>query len=62
MERKKCLENNNQRDITWKIRKGEQSFLCVTYCHNLIHIPMKLHEGIPNGYLVMARKRMFGKK
>ena len=37
----------NQRGIAWKIRKGEQSFLCRT---DLIHIPVKLHEDIPNGY------------
>ena len=42
-----CLEKNNQRGITWKLRKGEQSFLCVT-CHpNPIHIPIKLHEHNP---------------
>ena len=40
----------NQRGITWKIRKRKQSFLCVTYRHDLIHIPIKLHEDIPNGY------------
>ena len=42
--------NINQRDITWKLRKGEQSLLCKTHCHNLIHISIKLHEDIPNGY------------
>ena len=51
----------NQRDITWKIRKGEQSFLCTTHRHNLLHIPIKLHEDIPNGYRVMACTRMFEK-
>ena len=29
----------NQRGITWKIRKGEQLFLSVTHCRDLIHIP-----------------------
>ena len=37
---------------TWKIRKGVQSFLCATHCHDLIHITIKLHEAIPNGYEV----------
>ena len=42
--------NINQMGITWKIRKAEQSFLCATHHPDLIHIPIKLHEGIPNGY------------
>ena len=40
----------NQRGITWKIRKWEQSFLCTTHHPDLIHIPIMLHEDIPNGY------------
>ena len=40
----------NQRGITWKIRKGEQSFLCETYGCDLIHIPIKLHIDISKGY------------
>ena len=40
----------NQRNITWKIRKEEQSFLCKTHPRDLIHIPIKVHEDIPNGY------------
>ena len=40
----------NQKGITWKLRKREQSFLCVTYRPDLIHIPLKLHEDILNGY------------
>ena len=39
----------NQRGITWKLRKREQSFLCVTHL-DLIYIPIKLHEDIHNGY------------
>ena len=39
-----------QEGITWKIRKGEQSILCATHRPDLIHIPIKLHEDIPNGY------------
>ena len=40
----------NQRDITLKLRKGEQSFLYATQCHDLIHILIKLHEDTPNSY------------
>ena len=41
---------NNQRGITWKMRKREQSFLCLTHRLDLIHILIKLHEDIPKGY------------
>ena len=41
---------NNQRGITQKLRKGEQSLLWMTCCLDLIHIPIKLHEDILNGY------------
>ena len=41
-----CLKKINQRGITWKIRKGVQSFLCGTRCRDLIHILIKLHEDI----------------
>ena len=37
----------NQRGITRKLRKGEQSLLCTTLRLDLIHIPRKLHEDIP---------------
>ena len=40
-----CLENINQKGITWKLRKSEQSFLCVRHSPDLIHIPIKLPEG-----------------
>ena len=46
----RILEKINQRGITWKKRKGEQSLLCTTHRHDLIHIPVKLHEDIPNSY------------
>ena len=36
----------NQRGITWKLRKGEQSFLCTTHSPDLIHIPIKLYKDI----------------
>ena len=39
----------NQRGITWKLRKREQSFLYGT-CHpDLIHIPINFFEDILNG-------------
>ena len=44
---------NKQRGITWKLRKGEQSSLCATSCPVPIHIPIKLHDDIFNGYFVM---------
>ena len=37
----------NQRSITRKLRKGEQSFFCMTRRFDLTHIPIKLHEIIP---------------
>ena len=40
----------NQMGITWIIRKGEHSFLCVTHRLDLIHVLIKLHDDIPNGY------------
>ena len=41
----KCLEKtNNQRSMTLKLRKAEQSFLCATRRFDLMHIPIKLHE------------------
>ena len=36
----------NQRGITQKLIKGEQSFLCRTHCLNLLHIPIQLYEDI----------------
>ena len=51
----------NQRGITWKLRKGEQSFLHTTHHCDLIHIPIKLHEDIPNGYRVILRTRILEK-
>ena len=41
---------NNQRGITLKLGKGEQSFLCATHKRDLINIPIKLHDDIPDGY------------
>ena len=45
-----CLKKNNQRGITWKLSKGEQSFLCSTHRPDLIHIPTKLHKDTLNSY------------
>ena len=41
---------NNQKGITQTVRKGEQSFLSTTQRLDLIHIPIKLHIDILNGY------------
>ena len=43
---------------TWRLKK-EQSFLCATCRPGLLHIPVKFHEDIPNGYWVMKCTRMF---
>ena len=45
-------------DIPWKLRKGEQLFLCVTRRPHLTYIPIKLSEVILNGYRVMERTIM----
>ena len=50
MECTRMLEKINQRGIPWKLRKREQSFLSATRPLDLIHIPMKLHDGIPKDY------------
>ena len=50
MERTRMFDKINQKDITSKLRKGEQSFLCVTHRHDLIHTPIKLHEDIPYSF------------
>ena len=56
-----CYEKRNQREMTWKQRKGEQPFSRVIPCPDLIHISIKLHEDIPNCYWVTAHTRMLGK-
>ena len=40
----------NQRSITQKLRKGEQSSLYMTHRLDLIHIPIKLHEDMATNY------------
>ena len=35
---------NNRRDITQQVSKGEQPFLNYTYFINLIHITLNLHQ------------------
>ena len=49
--KQECLEKNNQRGITWKLRKGKQ-FLYTSHfhCSDIILIPVKLHQDIPNSY------------
>ena len=48
MEHTRNFEKINQRGRAWKIRKAEQSFLCLTRHPDLIHIPIKLYEDILN--------------
>ena len=55
--REKCVcggGGDNQRGIIWKLNMGEQSFLRLTHRLYLIHIPIKGHEDIPNGFRVMG--------
>ena len=51
-------KKSNQREITQKVRKREQSFLHVTHCLDLIHLAMKFRQNIPYGYVVMVRTRI----
>ena len=51
-------KKSNQREVTQKVRKGEQPFLHATRRLDLIHIVMKVHQNIPYGYLAMARTRI----
>ena len=48
----------NRNVITWKLKKGEQSFLRMTHCLCLIHISKESHEDITSGYRVMGCARM----
>ena len=55
------FEKKYLKSITRKLRKWEQLFLCVTFRPNQKHIPMELHEDIPNHYRLMAKIRTFEK-
>ena len=48
----------NKNGITWKLKKGEQSFLLMTHCFYLRHISKTLHEVITRGYRIMGCTRM----
>ena len=48
----------NKNGITWKLEKGEKSFLHMTHCIYLRHIPKKLHKDITSGYRIMGCARM----
>ena len=48
----------NKNGITWKLKKGEKSFLHMTHCIYLRHISKKLHEDITSGYRIMGCARM----
>ena len=43
-------KNNDQREVTPKLRKGEQPFLYVTHHLVIMHIAIKFHHDIPNSY------------
>ena len=62
MARSRMFGKNNT-SITWNLRKGEQSFLYALRPRHpdLIYIPIKLPEDIPNGYWVSANTRMLRK-
>ena len=45
--------NNYQRNITWKLRKGS-----TTHRLYILQIPIKLHEDIMNGEIVMECTRV----
>ena len=47
---------HNQRAITQKLRTESNS----TFTHrlDLVYIPIKFHEGIPNGYGIMGLTRL----
>ena len=55
MGRTRILEETvkNQRGIIQKLIEREQSFLYATHYFDLIYIPIKFHEDIPNSYRVM---------
>ena len=48
----------NKNGKTWKLEKGEQSFLHMTHCISLRHISKKLHEDITSGYRIMGCARL----
>ena len=52
----------NKREVTEKVRKGEQSFLHATCCLDLIHTAMWYRPDITCGYLVMVCTRRVLKK
>ena len=52
------VENFNQRDITWKLRKEGQLFFCATHRLDVIYILKRFNENITNSYSVMKSTRM----
>ena len=51
-------EKSNQREVTQKVRKGEQSFLHGICRIDIIHIAMKFLSDIPYGYQVTMPTRI----
>ena len=58
----RSVKNLIKREVTKKVRKGEQSFMHVTCRLYLIYIAIKFHQDILYCYLIMACKRVVWKK
>ena len=54
----KVSQKFSQREVTQKVRKGEQLLLHATYRLDLIYIAIKFHEDISYGYRVMVCTRI----
>ena len=54
----KNIIKTNQRDMTQKLRKGEQPLLYAAHSLALIHIPINFHEDIRISYRVMGYTRI----
>ena len=50
----KVSQKFNQREVTQKVRKGEQLFLHATRCLDLIYIAIKFHQDISYSHQVMV--------
>ena len=58
IENGRDIKKSYEREVTQKVRKGEQSFLHTTHGLDLIHINMKFHSVSPYGYPVMMCTRI----
>ena len=62
MVKKRISGKNSTKGNNLETKKGQTIILVRNHCPVLIHVPIKLHEDIPNHYRVMAYTRMFRKK